>query len=319
MFKLDGNSEISDLAFAVNYDECMMTRIQKISLDYHFKVEQEAGSFISAFFGFNGTGGVWRISTINEVGGWKDRTTVEDMDLAIRATLKGWDLLYVGDIKVKSELPSTFEAYRSQQDRWVCGPTNLFRKIAWKAITTKEVPAWKKIYIIYNFFIVRKIAAQIFAFTFYNVMIPLSIVLPEVRIPLWGVMYIPTIILLLTVLTNPRSVHLMPVWILFENVMSMHRIKSTITGLTNIGKVNEWIVTEKLGNARNGNGAPVLTFMNSKRKVYYSELAIAIFLLFCASYNLAYAKDNKFVFLYVQASAFMVMGFGCVGTSVSNR
>jgi len=47
MWHLPGN-------FAVNYEECLMTRIQKISLDYHFKVEQEAGSSTYAFFGFNG-------------------------------------------------------------------------------------------------------------------------------------------------------------------------------------------------------------------------------------------------------------------------
>lgn len=51
-------------------------------------------------FTLTGTAGVWRISAINEVGGWKDRTTVEDMDLAVRASLKGWKFLYVGDVKV---------------------------------------------------------------------------------------------------------------------------------------------------------------------------------------------------------------------------
>jgi hypothetical protein len=40
--------------FAVNYGVCLMTRIQKMSLDYHFKVEQESGSFVHSFFGFNG-------------------------------------------------------------------------------------------------------------------------------------------------------------------------------------------------------------------------------------------------------------------------
>jgi beta-mannan synthase len=40
--------------FAVNYDVCLMTRIQKMSLDYHFKVEQESGSSMHSFFGFNG-------------------------------------------------------------------------------------------------------------------------------------------------------------------------------------------------------------------------------------------------------------------------
>jgi cellulose synthase/poly-beta-1,6-N-acetylglucosamine synthase-like glycosyltransferase len=41
---------------------------------------------------------VWRIAAINEAGGWKDRTTVEDMDLAVRASLKGWRFVYLGDV-----------------------------------------------------------------------------------------------------------------------------------------------------------------------------------------------------------------------------
>nr|GFB67107.1 glucomannan 4-beta-mannosyltransferase 2-like [Tanacetum cinerariifolium] len=51
------------------------------------------------------TGGVWRIAAINEAGGGKDRTTVEDMDLAVRARLRGLKFLYLGDLQVKSELP----------------------------------------------------------------------------------------------------------------------------------------------------------------------------------------------------------------------
>lgn len=43
------------LNFAVNSDECLMTRMQEMSLDYHFTVEQEVGSSTYAFFGFNGT------------------------------------------------------------------------------------------------------------------------------------------------------------------------------------------------------------------------------------------------------------------------
>ena len=49
---------------------------------------------------FAGTAGVWRVSAISEAGRWKDRTTVEDMDLAVRVSLKGWQFLYVGDIRV---------------------------------------------------------------------------------------------------------------------------------------------------------------------------------------------------------------------------
>lgn len=38
-------------------------------------------------------------------------------------------------------------------------------------------------------------------------------------------------------------------WLLFENVMSLHRTKGTLIGLFEAGRVNEWVVTEKLGDA----------------------------------------------------------------------
>ncbi|KAK1386111.1 hypothetical protein POM88_023846 [Heracleum sosnowskyi] len=53
-----------------------------ISYDYHFTVEQEVGSATHACFGFNGTGGIWRIAAINEAGG------------KIKQQLKIWILLF---------------------------------------------------------------------------------------------------------------------------------------------------------------------------------------------------------------------------------
>ncbi|KAG8073625.1 hypothetical protein GUJ93_ZPchr0006g42800 [Zizania palustris] len=231
----------------VNYDVCLMTRIQKMSLDYHFKVEQESGSSMHAFFGFNGTAGVWRLSAINEAGGWKDRTTVEDMDLAVRASLKGWLFLYVGDIRVKSELPSTFKTYRYQQHRWTCGAANLFRKMAKEIVKSKGVSIWKKLHLLYSFFFVRRVIAPLLTFLFYCIVIPLSVMVPEVSIPVWGMVYIPTAITIMNAIRNPRSLHLMPLWILFENVMSMHRMRAALTGLFETMYVNEWVVTEKVG------------------------------------------------------------------------
>lgn len=47
------------------------------------------------------------------------------------------------------------------------------------------------------------------------------------------------------------SIHFIPFWILFENVMSFHRTKAMFIGLLELGGVNEWVVTEKLGNGSN--------------------------------------------------------------------
>ncbi|CAI0398159.1 unnamed protein product [Linum tenue] len=194
----------------VNSNECLLTRMQEMSLDYHFTVEQEVGSATHAFFGFNGTAGVWRIAAIDDAGGWKDRTTVEDMDLAVRASLRGWKFVYLGDLQ--------------------------------------KVRFWKKVYVIYSFFFVRKIIAHMVTFIFYCVVLPLTILVPEVQVPIWGAVYIPSIITILNSVGTPRSIHLLFYWILFENVMSLHRTKATLIGLLGAGRANEWVVTEKLGN-----------------------------------------------------------------------
>ncbi|KAL6643334.1 hypothetical protein ACP70R_018999 [Stipagrostis hirtigluma subsp. patula] len=234
----------------VNAKECMLTRMQEMSMDYHFKVEQEAGSSLCKFFGYNGTAGVWRTKAIVESGGWLDRTTAEDMDLALRAGILGWEFVYVGSIKVKSELPSTLKAYRSQQHRWSCGPALLFKKMFWDILTAKEVTIWKKFYMIYNFFIARRIVSTFFSFIFFSVLLPLSILLPELKIPSWEVMYIPIAITLLNSVGNPRNIHLIILWVLFENVMALHRFKAMLIGFFEAGRVNEWIITQKLGNVQ---------------------------------------------------------------------
>ncbi|CAN0879936.1 Glucomannan 4-beta-mannosyltransferase 9 [Linum grandiflorum] len=305
----------------VNADECLMTRMQEMSLNYHFSVEQEVGSTTYAFFGFNGTAGVWRIHALNEAGGWKDRTTVEDMDLAVRASLKGWKFLYLDDLRVKNELPSTFKAYRYQQHRWSCGPANLFRKMVKEIVMNKKVTLWKKVHVIYSFFFVRKIVAHIITFVFYCVVLPATVLVPEVQVPKWGLVYIPSIITVLNSVGTPRSLHLVIFWIVFENVISLHRTKATFIGLFEAGRVNEWIVTEKLGDALKGSKstkAPKKPRFRLGERLHVLELMTGCYLLFCGMYDLAFGQYHFYLYLFVQAAAFFIIGFGYVGTFVSS-
>lgn len=305
----------------VNADECLLTRMQEMSLDYHFTVEQEVGSSTHAFFGFNGTAGVWRIAAINEAGGWKDRTTVEDMDLAVRASLKGWKFVYLGDLQVKSELPSTIKAFKYQQHRWSCGPANLFRKMVMEIIRNKKVTVFKKVYTIYSFFFVRKIIAHMVTFFFYCVVLPLTILIPEVDVPVWGAIYIPSVITTLNAVGTPRSIHLLFYWILFENVMSLHRTKATLIGLFEAGRVNEWVVTEKLGDVLKNKSntksvGPKRPMFKFGDRIQLLELGFAGFLFFCGCYDYLYGRHYYFVYLFLQVVTFTIMGFGYIGTIV---
>ncbi|CAL9110591.1 unnamed protein product [Musa textilis] len=305
-----------------NANECVMTRIQEMSLNYHFKVEQQSGSSTMAFFGFNGTAGVWRILAISEAEGWKERTTVEDMDLAVRATLQGWKFVYIGDLKVKSELPSSYKAYRHQQHRWACGPANLFKKMTIEIIMAKKVPFVKKFFLLYNFFLARRILSHNVTFFFYCIIIPASSFFPEVVIPIWGVFYIPVVITLLNSIGTPRSLHLIIIWIFFESVMSLHRCKAVFIGLLDAGRVNEWVVTEKAGNA----SKTTQTSTAAKKcpnefwkRFHFLELGMGVLLLISACQNCIFRTNLYFIFIFPLSLSFLTMGSGFVGTYTTQQ
>lgn len=70
-------------------------------------------------------------------------------------------------------------------------------------------------------------------------------------------------------------------WVLFENVMSFHRTKATIIGLLEAARVNEWVVTEKLGDtlkAKSKSGAPrrSLTKILGDRYIYYLTVYLEV-------------------------------------------
>lgn len=69
----------------------------------------------------------------------------------------------------------------------------------------QKVSLWKKIYVVYSFFFVRKVVAHINTFVFYCIVLPATVVVPEVVVPKWGAVYIPSIITLLNAVGTPRS------------------------------------------------------------------------------------------------------------------
>jgi len=116
-----------DLAFVqarwthINRNESPITRVQAMSIDGHFGIEQQARWSRGHCFNFNGTAGVWRRAAIEDAGGWTQRTLTEDLDLSYRACLRGWRAAFLHDLEVPAELPASVTAYRSQQHRWARG------------------------------------------------------------------------------------------------------------------------------------------------------------------------------------------------------
>eukprot|EP00246_Nothoceros_aenigmaticus_P016656 TRINITY_DN7739_c0_g2_i1.p1 TRINITY_DN7739_c0_g2~~TRINITY_DN7739_c0_g2_i1.p1 ORF type:complete len:438 (+),score=60.18 TRINITY_DN7739_c0_g2_i1:139-1314(+) len=230
----------------INRDENLLTRLQNINLSFHFEVEQQVNGVFLSFFGFNGTAGVWRIKALEDAGGWLERTTVEDMDVAVRAHLQGWKFIFLNDVKCICELPESYEAYRKQQHRWHSGPMQLFR-LCLPDIIRAPISIWKKSNLICLFFLLRKLVLPFYSFTLFCIILPMTMFVPEAHLPVWVICYVPAIMSFLNVLPAPKSFPFLVPYLLFENTMSVTKFNAMVSGLFQLGSAYEWVVTKKMG------------------------------------------------------------------------
>ncbi|XVF81253.1 hypothetical protein PTKIN_Ptkin15bG0141000 [Pterospermum kingtungense] len=332
----------------VNKDENLLTRLQNINLSFHFEVEQQVNGVFINFFGFNGTAGVWRIKALEDCGGWLERTTVEDMDIAVRAHLCGWKFVYLNDVKCLCELPESYEAYKKQQHRWHSGPMQLFR-LCFLDILRSKISVGKKANLIFLFFLLRKLILPFYSFTLFCIILPLTMYLPEAQLPAWVVCYIPGFMSVLNILPAPRSFPFIVPYLLFENTMSVTKFNAMISGLFRFGSSYEWIVTKKLGRSSEADlisyekksdtlveatsllrstsdsGLEELskiegtqkTTKSKRNRLYRKELALAFILLTASVRSLLSAQGIHFYFLLFQGISFLVVGLDLIGEQVS--
>ncbi|RRT70049.1 hypothetical protein B296_00035922 [Ensete ventricosum] len=288
----------------VNKDENLLTRLQNINLCFHFEVEQQVNGVFINFFGFNGTAGVWRIKALEDAGGWLERTTVEDMDIAVRAHLNGWKFIYLNDV---------------------------------------EIGFWKKSNLIFLFFLLRKLILPFYSFTLFCIILPLTMFVPEAELPAWVVCYIPAAMSFLNILPAPRSFPFIVPYLLFENTMSVTKFNAMISGLFQLGSAYEWVVTKKSGRSsegdrisltknepkqQQGGSAPNLDAIakdesqpkkKSKKKhnrIYRKELALAFLLLTASARSLLSAQGIHFYFLLFQGISFLLVGLDLIGEQI---
>ena len=113
----------------INEDYSLITQLQAIQLNVHFTVEQAGRMAGDYLLQFNGTAGVWRRETIESAGGWEADTLTEDLDLSIRAQLKGWKIHFLEEVGSPAELPVEMNSLKSQQFRWMKGGAETAKKM----------------------------------------------------------------------------------------------------------------------------------------------------------------------------------------------
>ena len=326
----------------VNGSESLLTRVQEISLNYHIRCEQFARHAAGVFFNFNGTAGAWRLTCVEDAGGWTPRTTVEDMDLSLRAYLRGWKFVFLDDVTCDCEIPAVYDAYRKQQHRWSCGPAQLF-KIAAKAVWRSEkTPFAKKMYLIVFFFGTRMFASHLVSFALYCTLIPICATFPEVYIPFWALVYVPLTITISTTFWTRGGWRFAIPYVLCENAMSVVKVTAMFSGFLDWADANEWVVTRKLGRiiarkvddarrsksravafvatrlaetraAKDEDAAKPDGELKKKKKTYGKECAMGFFFVACAAYGaLAHAMWQYAVFLTAQGLVFLAFGLNYV-------
>lgn len=129
----------------LNRDYSIITKLQALQLNVHFTIEQQGRQGGDLFLQFNGTGGVWRKKAIDDAGGWEADTLTEDLDLSIRAQLKGWEIVYLEKFESPAELPAEMNGLKSQQFRWMKGGAETARKML-PTIWRTEMPLQKKLF-----------------------------------------------------------------------------------------------------------------------------------------------------------------------------
>lgn len=111
----------------LNDNESFLTKAQALWVDDHHTLQKSWRSAAMGFVNFTGTAGVWRGSAVEEVGGWRSASLVEDCELSFRILFGGYRTRFVKEIVVPAELPATFASYRLQQRRWTQGWVQLQR------------------------------------------------------------------------------------------------------------------------------------------------------------------------------------------------
>jgi beta-mannan synthase len=291
---------------------------QKVSLEFHFCIEQQARSFMGAFFNFNGTAGVWRVACIKSAGGWHSDTVVEDMDLSLRAYLHNWCFLYLHDVECYNEIPSTFSAYRIQQYRWLAGPMQIVRK------------SLVKIYQARNVSVTRKFSCYVFflRYILFGILTLSSLFLPSVILfvyPLslaaWESWYFITTVNAAVVLLMCVTLF-SPVYLIFCIAVGYFKIVAMFAGIFNLKSSQSWVVTAKSGGKVNSSSSGGASFSVTEvfqyaklfvGGIYRLEFAVALYYILLASYSLLYSLYFPGAVLITIGIAFLLVSLGDSG------
>ncbi len=160
-----------------------MARIDYISIN--------ASMYIGAKYGFSiGLNGAFiyaKRRVVDELGGFA-REIIEDVDFALRASLKGFKPVFIEEACVETGAPSTLRGWYKQRKRWVIGGAVLLKKY-WRRVLPHIKAAAPQVFAVNPVMVLLTPILLLPSHIFYTLLLILASVLASIFPPLLFLLY----------------------------------------------------------------------------------------------------------------------------------
>jgi cellulose synthase/poly-beta-1,6-N-acetylglucosamine synthase-like glycosyltransferase len=306
----------------LNEEYSLLTRLQALQLNVHFTVEQKGRMAGGYLLQFNGTAGIWRRAAIEEAGGWEADTLTEDLDLSIRAQLKGWKIRYLEEVASPAELPVEMNSLKSQQFRWMKGGAETARKML-PTVWRSGLSGWQKVQSTFHL-----LASTVFVFVLLTGLssVPLLFFLDELialgldrdlfvyflsgLLSIMAVYYVGNVVA--PIHEKPRARLLarfavrFPLFLAMSMGLSLHNAAAVLQGW--FGRPSEFVRTPKF-NIKSVRDKLMANQYLSRRLSWTTVGEGVLALYFLGAVVAAWHLDN---YMFVLFHALLAIGFGAV-------
>lgn len=128
-----------------NRDQNLTTRLFALQQDQGDTISKMGSYSLDAPYSFQGGFTLVLTRVLRVVGFWTNDSIVDDADLSCKIYCSGWRGIYLSDVKIFCEDPSTLEIWKKQAARVAQGWANCARSRWRKILQSPEISFWKKL------------------------------------------------------------------------------------------------------------------------------------------------------------------------------
>jgi cellulose synthase/poly-beta-1,6-N-acetylglucosamine synthase-like glycosyltransferase len=128
-----------------NRDQNLITRLFALQQDQGDTIAKMGSYSLDAPYSFQGGFTLMLTRVLRLVGFWTNESIVDDADLSCKIYCSGWRGIYLSDVKILCEDPSTLEIWKKQAARVAQGWANCARSRWRKILHSSELSLWRRL------------------------------------------------------------------------------------------------------------------------------------------------------------------------------